>query len=460
MANVYVGVLSGGAGTRLWPVSRKSYPKQFYNLSSDEPLLIETLRRVESLGEAHILTTDQLQFSTLGLLNRYHVEAKIVAEPQPKNTAPIISVFNEMCFKKNPEAIVCIFPADHAINNSAGFIAGLNKAIEIARDGNLVTLGIVPTSPSSAYGYMQLESPEPGAKSGSSTVTQFIEKPSPSKAEELIREGALWNSGIFVYKAETFRNLLKQHAPEIFSEVSKLDISADNLPEIYANLPAISIDYALMEKVAGIQCVRADFSWSDLGSWEEVAIHSRDPYALYEIDGSKNFYTGSSKVKKTVAFVGVSDVMAIDTPDALLILKKGSGQNVKKIVELLVEKKQKSGSAEEHSFEERPWGRFEVLLDTATYKSKLITVWPGQRLSYQSHTKRREHWIMVAGEGEFTLNGEKRRVKNGDYLFIPQGAKHRIANNGKEPLEFVEVQQGTYFGEDDIARFDDDYGRK
>lgn len=451
-SDVFIGVLSGGAGTRLWPVSRRSYPKQFYNLASDEPLIIETLKRVDTVGKLHVLTTELLKFSSLGILNRYRVKADIIAEPSPQNTAPIISVFNEYCFQQNKNAVVCIFPADHSIQDIEKFRSDLNLAIDEAAKGNIVTIGIPPRTPATGFGYIEVQ----GGK-GALEVKRFVEKPVVEKAKQLIAEGAMWNSGIFVFSAATFRNELKLHATNISNEVEKLTGDLSNLAEVYRNLPSISIDYALIEKVKGLKCIRATFDWSDLGSWEEVSAKS-SPHEITEVSAKGNFYRDSNKIKKTVAFVGVDDIMVIDTPDALLVVKKGHGQEVKNVVEKL--KESSSKVSEEHAFEDRPWGRFDVLLDNPLFKSKLITVWPGQRLSYQSHNHRREHWIIVEGEGEFTLDDKARSVKAGDYLFIPQGSKHRISNNGKSKLEFVEVQQGTYFGEDDIVRYEDDYGRK
>lgn len=451
-SNIFFGILSGGAGTRLWPLSRKNFPKQFSKFSSQDPLLIETIKRVESLGLINLLTTQDLKAQTQGLLNRSSIKAEIISEPSPQNTAPIIALFNELCFRKNKNALVCILPADHAINPIENFRADIQKALKIAENKKIVTLGIPPREASTAYGYLETKS------TGSElSVKKFSEKPDLKKAQELIKSSALWNAGMFIFHAETFREALKKSAPQIFNEIEKLKSDLSNLKEVYSKLPSISIDYALMEKLEDIQCVKASFDWSDLGSWEEVVSKEKTSHKISQVNSHKNHYTGTHKIPKTVAFVGVDNLIAVDTPDSLLILKEGAGQEVKVLVEEL--KKSNPKIIENHAFEDRPWGRFEILLDTPLFKSKLITVWPGQRLSYQSHNHRREHWIIVEGEGEFTLNGEKRAVKSGDYLFIPLGAKHRIANNSQAKLEFVEVQQGTYFGEDDIIRYDDDYGR-
>lgn len=452
-SDVYLGVLSGGAGTRLWPVSRKSYPKQFYSLAGKEPLLIETLKRVEKVGSLHILTTKKLGFPTLGLLNRYNVKAEIIAEPAPQNTAPVIALFNEISFRKNPNAIVCVLPADSYIKPVGAFQKDLDKAIALAREGKVVTFGIPPSAPSTAYGYLKVS-----AAKDSYEVDTFVEKPDLEKAKALISDGALWNSGTFVFKASVFKEILKTLAPELHDPLATLKDDMSNLEDVYKKLPSISIDYAVMEKLSHIACVKATFEWSDLGSWEEVANHAQEKHPIHEIDAEGNFYTTSKNYPKTVSFIGTKNIIAVDTPDALLVMEKGHGQDVKALVDLI--KSENAKICEDHVFEDRPWGRFEVLRDTPFFKSKIITVWAGQRLSYQSHKHRMEHWIMVEGEGEFTLDDKVTKVKAGDHLFIPLGAKHRISNTGKDKLEFVEVQLGTYFGEDDIIRYSDDYGRQ
>ncbi len=452
-SDVYLGVLSGGAGTRLWPVSRKSYPKQFYSLAGKDPLLIETLKRVENVGSLHILTTKKLGFPTLGLLNRYNIKAEIIAEPAPQNTAPVIALFNEISFRKNPNAIVCVLPADSYIKPVAAFQKDLDKAISLAREGKVVTFGIPPSAPSTAYGYLKVS-----PLKDSYEVDTFVEKPNTEKAQALIADGALWNSGTFIFKASVFKEILKTIAPDLHNPLATLKDDLSNLEEVYKKLPSISIDYAVMEKLSHIACVKATFEWSDLGSWEEVASHAQEKHPIHEIDAQGNFYTTSKSYPKSVSFIGTKNIIAVDTPDALLVMEKGHGQDVKALVDLI--KAENSKICEDHVFEDRPWGRFEVLRDTPFFKSKIITVWAGQRLSYQSHKHRMEHWIMVQGEGEFTLDDKITKVKAGDHLFIPLGAKHRISNTGKETLEFVEVQLGTYFGEDDIVRYSDDYGRE
>jgi mannose-1-phosphate guanylyltransferase/mannose-6-phosphate isomerase len=452
MSDVFIGILSGGSGSRLWPLSRKKQPKQFYALAGEAPLLVESLNRTQGFASATILTTKELSDQTQSLLEKFKINASIIGEPAPLNTAPVISVFNELCLRKNPNAIVCIFPSDHLIGPQVAFDKDFAAAIKLAAEGKIVTFGIKPHTPSTAYGYLSLK-----AQGQNFVVEKFLEKPNMEKAAALIEAGALWNSGIFIFKAQAFKKALQAHAPEIALCAEKTKDDLSNLEEVYKAMPSISIDYALMEKLSDISCIKASFEWSDLGSWEEISLQNKAPSKIKEIESQGNFYLSAHQNSKTTAFIGCNNLVAVDTPDALLILNKGHGQDVKKLVDAL--KTEKNKSVEEHLFEERPWGRFEILMDTDYFKSKLITVWPSKRLSYQSHKKRMEHWIIVAGEGEFTLNDEIQKIKKGDHLFIPLGAKHRIANTGNENLEFVEVQLGSYFGEDDIIRYSDDYGR-
>lgn len=241
-SQVFFGILSGGAGTRLWPLSRKNFPKQFSKFSSSDPLLIETIKRVQNLGAISLLTTQDLKAQTQGLLNRSSIKAEIISEPAPQNTAPIIALFNELCFRKNKEALICILPADQAINPIENFRADIQKALKIAENKKIVTLGIPPREASTAYGYLETKS------TGSElSVKKFTEKPDFKKAHELIKSSALWNAGMFIFHAETFREALKKHAPQIFNEIEKLKSDLSNLADVYSKLPSISIDYALME---------------------------------------------------------------------------------------------------------------------------------------------------------------------------------------------------------------------
>lgn len=316
-----------------------------------------------------------------------------------------------------------------------------------------MTLGIKPDHPATGYGYIQKDK-------GSNKVLKFHEKPSLEIAEKFLVSGDFfWNAGMFIFKAKVMLEKFQKLQPEIYKIVSMLKTDLSNLAEVYAQFPSISIDYAVMEKLTAgeLACVPADMAWSDVGSWDAVAEVSEKrpgPKSL-EVKGRDNFVFGSPD--KVYSFVGTDDLIVVDTADALMVLKKGESQEVKQVVEAL----QKEGSSliKDHVFEKRPWGAFEILRDTEHFKSKVITVNPMSQLSYQSHNKRAEHWIVTRGEGEVVLNDQVIPVKAGSHVFIPIQAKHRIRNTSEKILEFVEVQLGSYFGEDDIVRYQDDYKR-
>ena len=462
---IHFFILSGGAGTRLWPVSREALPKQFHDLTgAGSPLLVQTLARVSDLGPVSIVTNQDLNASTAGLLNRYaYNRVQVVAEPCRRNTAAAVYLSAWKALRsEGPQALVAVLPADHIISDTRTFQALMEDARILANEGQVVTLGIKPTYPATAYGYIQygdVIAASPGKRA--KLVKCFLEKPNEEKAAALIASGNVgWNAGIFIFKAQVMLDLFKKHMPAIPEAFAKLDESCSNLSEVYAKIPSISVDYAIMEKLSDIVCLPADMGWTDVGSWEEISVLSKNApkHPTQQVGGAGNFYSSiAGQMAKQVAFVGLSDVIAVDTPDALLVMKKGSGQNVRDVVENL--RGHGDGFIKTHTFEDRPWGRFEILMDTDYFKSKRITVLPGQKLSYQSHKKRAEHWIVVKGLAEVTLNDEVHQLKAGDHIFIPLGAKHRMANPGTEPMEFVEVQTGTYFGEDDIIRYQDNYGR-
>jgi len=456
-----VCVLSGGAGNRLWPISRELMPKQFYDLAgSGKPLLVDTLQRLQGVGELSVLTNEKLVFSTKGLLNRFNVESHVLGEPLRKNTAAAVALFTHLVLQKcSGDTLIGIFPSDHLVTKTSNFKKAIELASAEAHKGAVVTCGIQPTYPSDAYGYIELDSklnPEDDVQTAS--VKQFVEKPSILKAEKFLATGRyVWNAGMFVFRADVMAGHLEKHMPELWQGIASIKKDLSNLTEVFATLPSESIDYGVMEKISGIRCVVADLGWSDIGSWEEVVEHQKVEKKPIEIAGQNNSFLPFGVNAKEVAFVGVSDLEVVETADALLVLRKGEGQKLREVVNAL--KKSNPQMVVSHSFEERPWGRFEVILDTAYFKSKKITVWAGHRLSYQSHTKRAEHWVIVKGEAEVTLNDEIIKLKVGEHVHIPLGAKHRIANYGKEAMEFIEVQTGTYFGEDDIIRYSDEYGR-
>jgi mannose-1-phosphate guanylyltransferase/mannose-1-phosphate guanylyltransferase/mannose-6-phosphate isomerase len=461
-----VAIMSGGSGTRLWPISRTQKPKQFSQLF-EKSLQNMTIERLLSFGEPWVITSESLRTQTEISLKQCGVRSRnVLYEPSGKNTAPAIALLCRVLQQRGLEKeVVGIFPADHLIGDEKSFKEALEFAESCARDGKVVTLGLKPTEPNTGYGYIQTKStPYTYKKSTSSySVAKFHEKPSLAMAKEFLREGHFyWNAGIFVFPVYKMIEHFEKYQPQIWDLLEGLRDDLSNLKEIYAAMPSISVDYAIMEKLGedSLLCVPCDPNWSDVGSWDAVAevyvSSGRSKGSPVEVNSKNNFVLPHRD--RNYAFVGVDDLIVVDTEDALLIAKRGSTQDVKLVVDRLKAKTPKL--VEEHRFEERPWGQFEILRDSDYFKSKKITVEPGQQLSLQSHAKREEHWIIVKGIGEVVLNDQVIAVKYGSHIHIPPGAKHRMKNTGAVPLEFIEVQMGSYFGEDDIVRYQDDYNRK
>lgn len=451
-------VLSGGSGTRLWPVSRAKYPKQFCDLFEDS-LQTLALQRLKNFGTSWVLTGVALKDFTESQARQKNIAIRPLYEPMAKNTAPALAFLLKVLeFENKLSEVVGLFPADQLIENTNNFNEALSEAIKTAEQNKIVTLGVKPTYAATGFGYIQTADKSLHA---SSRVLKFHEKPQLQMAEKFLAEGSFfWNAGIFVFKAESMKQAFCKYSPELWKIADELKSDLSNLKQVYEKFPSISIDYAIMEKLSSeeLSCVPCDMGWSDVGSWDAVAeIYSRGRKnkSAVEIKASGNFIF--SKKDKNYSFVGVDDLIVVDTEDALLVSKKGSSQDVKSVVDIYNQKH--SSVTQAHVFEDRPWGHFEVLRDTKRFKSKVIQVHPGQQLSLQSHAKREEHWIITAGSGEVVLDDKIVPVRAGVYVHIPLGAKHRMRNTGKETLEFIEVQLGSYFGEDDIVRYQDDYGR-
>ncbi len=460
-------ILSGGMGTRLWPVSRASLPKQFCEFL-DESLLEKTIKRLLPLGSVWTLTTAELStltnrvFSQLGIpLNQ------ILFEPMGKNTAPAIALLcHQLNLTGERDSVVGIFPADHLVMNEKEFQKALKLAIQTAEQAPIVTLGIQPEYAATGFGYIEVAKEKllQFENLSAHSVRSFREKPDLKTAEKFLASGAFfWNAGIFVFKVSSMIALFESLMPALWSEIVKIKSDLSNLTAIYSQVKSVSIDYGIMEKLKTQVCVPCEIGWSDLGSWDDVARFGAPPFSLplanfaeaVEHDAKNNFVF--SDHKKVVGLVGVEDLIIVDTEDALLVAKRGASQKVRSIVDSLISSKNKS--AKEHRFELRPWGKFAILKDEAHFKSKIISVDPQSQISYQSHAKRAENWIIVKGQGEVVLNNKVIPVKLGDSIQIPLGAKHRMRNTGASVLEFIEVQTGSYFGEDDITRFEDDYKR-
>ena len=453
------GVLSGGSGTRLWPLSRDLFPKQFHDLTgSGSPLIIDTLNRLRDLGETTIVTGAHLQTATMTFLHRFGIpQTQVLVEPEPKNTAGAISLLTLTALRSHGrDALIGAFPADHDIKDVPAFRQSVEQAFAIAEETQtVVTLGVVPTYPSTAYGYLETEG---GSATGTLSVSRFVEKPSAARAEELIAAGnTVWNAGIFVFQAGVMADAFEQHMPDLWSTLQQYSPEKNNLAEVFAQLPSESIDYGIMEKLEKIHCVPLSCGWSDLGSWEEVAPRLSNSNSIIEVASTNVSYVPMHPRERTAVFVGVQDLIVVDTPDALLILKQGEGQKIKEALKVVKETRPQLATLP--SFEERPWGRFEVLLDTENFKSKRLIIHPGKQISYQRHAHRTENWTITSGTATVTLDDVVTTHEAGSHIHIPQGTKHRLANLNESSLELIEVQTGTYFGEDDIERFQDDFGR-
>ncbi|WP_413586587.1 mannose-1-phosphate guanylyltransferase/mannose-6-phosphate isomerase [Bdellovibrio sp. HCB274] len=454
-------VLSGGSGTRLWPVSRQQMPKQFCTIF-EKPLQTMTLERCQKMGTPWIVTSKALQNLTeINLQTNKMNDVRVVYEPYGKNTAPAIAVLCKLLDLQGlGNEIVGIFPSDHLISKEQAFLKVVNFAASVASTNKVVTLGITPSYPETGYGYIQTKAVSLKEVDGlkAYSVVKFHEKPALEKAKEFLTQGSFsWNAGIFVFKASHMISLFEKLQPELWATVSALKADASNLEEIYSNVQGISIDYAIMEKLGGdeLACIPSEFGWNDVGSWDAVASLQKGQDVL-NVKGHGNFVFGDPA--KNYSAIGIDDVIVVDTKDALMLVKKGQSQDVRYVVESLAQ--QKSSLVKEHVYEYRPWGYFEILKDTEFFKSKVIRVNPHSQLSLQSHAKREEHWTITQGKGEVVLDDKVIPVKAGSHVHIPLGAKHRMRNNSDEMLEFVEVQLGTYFGEDDIVRYQDDYQRK
>ena len=447
-------ILSGGSGTRLWPVSRASFPKQFCDLFADS-LQTLTLKRCQKLGPMWIVTGAALKTLTEANLKALEINDVVtVYEPSAKNTAPAVALLAHLLVQRGlGNEIAGVFPSDHLIQNEKSFYKAVQDAESLAAHGKIVTLGIKPDHPATGYGYIQKDK-------SSDRVLKFHEKPELETAKKFLAAGDFyWNAGMFIFRADVMLEKFKKLQPEMAKLITQVKADLSNLAEVYEKVQSISLDYAIMEKLTPdeLSCVPADMTWSDVGSWDAVAELGGQKHnnKSMEIQGQGNFVFGHQD--KTYSFVGTNDLILVDTADALLVVKKGQSQEVKQVVEAL----QREGSmlVKDHVFEKRPWGAFEILRDSDHYKSKVISVNPNSQISYQSHAQRAEHWIITRGEGEVVLDDQVIKVKAGVHVHIPLGARHRIRNNTGSLLEFVEVQIGTYFGEDDIVRYQDDYKR-
>jgi mannose-1-phosphate guanylyltransferase len=452
-------ILCGGVGTRLWPLSRTLMPKQFYPLINGKSLFEDTVLRNIDVCEGYLLATnkDQYLLAVNQLLSHGLKESGGVIEPCGRNTAPAIAL---VCFGLDPAELLLATPSDQLISNMVAYKQALSRAIELATEDNLVTFGIKPKFPETGFGYIESDGED---------VVSFKEKPVLSVAEEYLKSGNYyWNSGMFCFKAGIFLEELKKYSPNVYETCKTVyeECSGALIEPSYEsmmNIPSISIDYAVMEKSDKVKVVPADIGWSDLGSFDSVYDEMYNPAKENAILGvNEPILINSTQNlimsdKRKVACVDISDLIIVDSEDALLIAKRGSSQKVKEVVSKL----QSEDSSLLHApiTVKRPWGSYTVLQDMPSFKVKRLEVTPGKRLSLQYHHKRQEHWTVVQGTAKIQIDDEINTYSRNDSVYIPTGSKHRLENVGQVPLVIIETQIGTYFGEDDIIRLDDDWNR-
>ncbi len=464
-------ILSGGSGTRLWPLSRKSFPKQFWPLISERSMLAETALRAGAAGFAPplVVTNQDHRFVVAEQLRDAGVEgASIVLEPVGRNSAPAIAAAALLVAETAPDAVLWIMPADAAIGDLPALAVAIEAAAAAARAGWFVTFGMQPTAPETGYGYIARGAALADLP-GVFRLDRFIEKPDAAKARALLAAGGnLWNSGMFMFTAATLLAEMERHAPEVLS-AARAAIAAKTTDLDFIRLgtaafgaaPDISIDYAIAEKTDKAVVVPAAIGWSDVGSWAALAeIATKDlngNFALGDvvIEDSANSYARSDGV--VTALLGVRDLIVVTTQDAVLVAHKDHAQDVKKVVERL--KAEHRPEADLHNRTYRPWGFYESLIHGDRFQVKRIVVSPGHKLSLQKHYHRAEHWVVVAGCAAVTCDAEVRLVRENESIYLPLGCIHRLENPGKIPLTVIEVQSGPYLGEDDIVRFEDTYGR-
>jgi mannose-1-phosphate guanylyltransferase/mannose-6-phosphate isomerase len=471
-ASIRPVILSGGGGTRLWPVSRTGDPKQFQRLFGDRSLLQATLLRCRDPDFAPplIVTGEGQRFFVVDQLEEIGVDAgAIILEPVPRNTAPAIALAAFWALGRGEDDPLLVMPSDHMIDDPAALKQAVEAALPAALEGQLLTFGIRPTQPKTGYGYIHAGEPE-AEGSPVRKVHRFVEKPSSELAVQFLEDGHFyWNSGIFLFQPSALVRALKAHSPSVAAEVER-SMQAASIdgplvrpePSAFAAAQDISIDYAVMEHSADIRVVPVDFSWSDVGSWDAVR-------ELMPVDAKGNAFKGDvialdvsnslirSEGDLTVAAIGLDGILCVFTHDAAFLAPIDRAQDVKRIVEEL--RARGHPRADEPARVHRPWGTYQTMDRGERFQTKRIIVKPGGKLSLQKHQHRSEHWIVVNGTAEVTIDGQVSLLQENESVYIPAGTSHRLANPGTVPLHLIEVQCGPYLGEDDIIRLEDEYGR-
>ena len=470
-------MLAGGSGTRLWPLSRKSYPKQFSNLISEKTLFQSSAERLTSSDlldfASHItITNSNFRFIIGEQLQEIGIDpGPILIEPEAKNTAAATLAASVFAHCRDENAVLLVAPSDHIIPDVAAFHEAIKVGLVHVQNQKMVTFGIKPTNPETGYGYLEL-STDPLDEHGSSNLKAFVEKPNLQDAMQMLESGHyLWNAGIFLFRAQEMMDAFRAYAPETLNLVSEAvkDASPDLgflrlAKEPWSKLQNISIDYEIMEKAKNLVAVPYASKWSDLGRWDAVWSESKSDASgnvtsksAHAIECTNSLLRSESHNQQVVG-IGLNDVMAIAMHDAVLVVSKKHAQDVKKVVELL--KSKEISQAEIFPKDHRPWGWFESLTISERFQVKKILVKPGAALSLQSHEQRSEHWIVVEGVAEVTIDEDVKVLTEGQSAYVPLSSKHRLKNPGKIPMVLIEVQIGSYLGEDDIKRYNDEYGRK
>lgn len=463
-------VLCGGSGTRLWPLSRDTYPKQFLRLLGEESLLQQTMQRlraIDGMGAPLLVCNESSRFVAAEQLREIGIDnAQIMLEPMRRNTAPAIAVAALHAIAQGEDPILLVLPSDHVIKDHLAFSAAIQTAREAAEQGNLVTFGITPLGPETGYGYIRAGD---SARGQAQPVLQFVEKPDRATAEKYLASGNYyWNSGMFVFRASRYLEELTRYQPEMVAacrkavELAQKDVDFIRLDsQAYAASPDNAIDYAVMERTERACVVAMEAGWSDIGSWASV-------WEVADKDAENNATQGDVMLQdcedclvhgttRLITAVGMRNTVIIETADALLIMDTERAQDTKKLVEKLT--KTKRSEASQHREVSRPWGSYDSIGSGKRFQVKRITVKPGAKLSLQMHHHRAEHWVVVKGTAKITNAEQDFLLTENQSTYIPVGVVHSLENPGKIPLELIEIQSGAYLGEDDIVRLQDRYGR-
>ncbi|HEX5756851.1 MAG TPA: mannose-1-phosphate guanylyltransferase/mannose-6-phosphate isomerase [Arenimonas sp.] len=468
MSDLVPVLLSGGSGTRLWPLSRETHPKQFQPLLGEHSLLQGTWQRLEGLpglAAPIVVANEEHRFMVAEQLRQVGASAAaLILEPVGRNTAPAIAAAALQAVSDGRDPLLLVLPSDHLIRDAAGFRRAVQSALPAAESGQLVTFGIVPTAPETGYGYIKA-----AAGQGVRAVERFVEKPDLATAQGFLASGDYaWNSGMFLFRAKRYLEELGRHAPAILAQVqaalaaARRDADFLRLDrEAFTACPSDSIDYAVMEKTDRAAVLPIDVGWSDIGAWSaiwEIAEQDADGNAHHGdviARGCRNTLAWGGR--RLLTLLGVEDLIVVDTDDALLVARRERVQEVKELVAEL--KAQNRPQASVHRKVYRPWGSYDGIDSGERFQVKRIEVTPGAALSLQMHHHRAEHWVVVRGTARITCDDKVFMLTENQSTYIPLGSRHRLENPGKLPLELIEVQSGSYLGEDDIVRFDDAYGR-